>query len=169
MKRSRLILSGFLSLLILTSGPGYADEQPLLINIKRMSMETALNIAKAAIKECRKQGVQVAVTVIDRGGHAQAVLRDVLAPDVTLTISQQKAYTAMAFNSTTSSLEGRFKSPFSVAKLDGLIMSAGGVPVQVGGSLLGGVGVSGAPSGEVDEKCAKAGVAAVAGDLELAE
>jgi uncharacterized protein GlcG (DUF336 family) len=146
-----------------------AEDQPLLINIKRMSMETALRIAQAAIKECRKQGVQVAVTVIDRGGHAQAVLRDVLAPDVTLTISKQKAYTAMAFNATTSSLEGRFKSPFSVGKVEGLVMSPGGVPIQVGGTLLGGVGVSGAPSGEVDEKCAKAGVDDVAGDLELAE
>lgn len=144
-------------------------EQPLIVNIKRMSMETALRIAQAAIKECRKQGVQVAVTVVDRGGRNQVVLRDVLAPDVTLPISHQKAYTAMSFNSATSALEGRFKSPFSVGKVDGLVMSAGGVPVQIGGSILGGVGVSGAPSGETDEKCARAGVAEVAGDLELAE
>ncbi len=146
-----------------------AEEQPLLVNIKRMSMETAQRIAVAAIKQCRKEGVQIAVTVVDRGGHAQAVLRDVLAPDVTLKISKQKAYTAMAFNSATSSLEGRFKSPFSVGKVQGLVMSAGGVPIQVGGSIVGGVGVSGAPSGETDEKCARAGVEEVSGDLELAE
>lgn len=167
-KRSGLVF-GVMTLFLFSAQVIAADDQPLMINIKKMSMETALNIAQAAIKACRKQGVQVAVTVIDRGGHAQAVLRDVLAPDITLTISKQKAYTAMAFNSTTSSLEGRFKSPFSVAKVDGLIMSAGGVPIQVGGTLLGGVGVSGAPSGKVDESCAKAGIDAVAGDLELAE
>lgn len=146
-----------------------AEEQPLLVNIKRMSMETALKVAQAAIKECRKQGVQIAVTVVDRGGHAQAVLRDVLAMDITLKISQQKAHTAMAFNSATSSLEGRFKSPFSVGKIQGLVMSAGGVPIHAGGSIIGGVGVSGAPSGETDEKCAKAGVEAVSDELELAE
>lgn len=146
-----------------------ADEQPLVVNIKRMSMEVALRIAQASIQECRKEGVQVAVTVVDRGGRNQVVLRDVLAPDVTLTISHQKAYTAMSFTAATSALEGRFKSPFSVAKVDGLVMSAGGVPVLVGGNIYGAVGVSGAPSGETDEKCAKAGVAAVIGDLELAE
>ena len=47
-------------------------------------------------------------------------------------------------------------------------MSAGGAVVQVGGALVGGVGVSGAPSGETDEECAKAGVAAVQDDLEMA-
>ena len=49
----------------------------------------------------------------------------------------------------------------------GIIMSAGGVPIQVGGSLVGAVGVSGAPSGETDEQCAQAGVDAVLDDLEM--
>lgn len=168
MKNNRVVIF-ILCMFGLSNVVNAADEQPLLINIKRMSMETALRIAQAAIKECRKQGVQVGVSVVDRGGHNQAVLRDVLAPDVTLRISHQKAYTAMAFNSATSSLEGRFKSPFSVGKVQGLVMSAGGVPIEVGGSIVGGVGVSGAPSGETDEKCAKAGVDEVSGDLELAE
>lgn len=143
------------------------DSQPMTVNIKRMSMETALAIAKAAIVQCRKEGVQVAVTVVDRSGHAQVVLRDVLAMDLTLTISQQKAYTAMSFNTVTSELAQRFKSPVSVAKVDNVLPAAGGVPVQAGGTILGGVGVSGAPSGTTDEKCAQAGVAAVRADLEL--
>ena len=96
-------------------------------------------------------------------------MRDVLAMDITIPISKMKAHTAMAFNSATSALEGRFKGPYSVPKLDGLIISAGGVPVHAAGSIIGGVGVSGAPSGETDESCAKAGVAAVSGDLEMAE
>ncbi len=143
------------------------SDQPVLVNLKRMSMETALKIAQAAIEQCRKEGVQAAVTVVDRGGHPQVVLRDVLAPDITVPISRQKAHTALAFNTSTSALEGRFKSPFSVGKLDGLIMSAGGVPVHAGGQVIGGVGVSGAPSGATDEKCAAAGVEAVTADLEM--
>ena len=49
----------------------------------------------------------------------------------------------------------------------GVVMSAGGVPIEVGGSLLGGVGVSGAPTGETDQECAQAGVEAVQTDLEM--
>jgi uncharacterized protein GlcG (DUF336 family) len=144
-----------------------AEEQPVMIDVKRLSMESALQIAQAAIKQCRKEGVQVAVTVIDRGGHIQAVLRDVLAMDLTLTISQQKAYTAMSFNTPTSAMDSRFTKPFSVGKIDGLVFSAGGLPITAGGSILGGVGVSGAPSGETDEKCAQAGLDAIRADLEM--
>ena len=75
----------------------------------------------------------------------------------------------MAFNSATSALEGRFTSPFSVGKVEGLVMSAGGIPVQAGGTIVAGIGVSGAPSGTTDEACARAGLAAVQDDLEMAE
>jgi len=156
----------------LTSSPTLASElaeQPVMVTIKRLSLESALAIAKATIDQCRKEGVQVAVTVVDRGGHPQAILRDVLAPDITLTISKQKAYTAMAFNSATSALEGRVTAPYAFAKVDGLVMSAGGLPISAGGSLVGGVGVSGAPSGKLDESCAQAGIDAVRADLEMAE
>ena len=142
-------------------------EEPLTLAVKRLKMETALRIAQAAIAQCRKEGVQIAVTVVDRSGHAQVVLRDVLAMDITLPISKQKAHTAMAFNAALSTMEDRFTKPFQVAKIDGLVISAGGIPINIGGSILGGIGVSGAPSGKTDEKCAKAGLAAVSEDLEM--
>lgn len=142
-----------------------AADQPLTVNLPRLSMETALRVAQATVAACRKEGVQVAATVVDRGGHPQVVLRDVLAPDLTLTISRQKAYTAMSFNTATSELSDRAESPLALT--DGLAMFAGGVPIQAGGVLVGAVGVSGAPSGETDEKCARAGVAAVQDDLDL--
>ncbi|HEB57717.1 MAG TPA: heme-binding protein [Gammaproteobacteria bacterium] len=147
--------------------PAWADEAPLTINIKRLSMDTALRMAQAAIAQCRKEGVQIAVTVVDRGGHPQVVLRDVLAMDITLPISQQKAHTAMAFNTPLSQLEDRFTRPFQVGKLDGLIVAAGGLPINIGGNILGGIGVSGAPSGITDEKCAQAGIDSVRDDLEM--
>ena len=148
------------------SNSSFAEES-LTLSVKRLKMETALRIAQAAIKQCRKEGVQIAVTVVDRSGHAQVVLRDVLAMDITLPISKQKAHTAMAFNADLSTIEDRFTKPFQVAKLDGLIISAGGIPINIGGAILGGIGVSGAPSGVTDEKCAKAGLAAVSEDLEM--
>lgn len=146
-----------------------ADEKeaPVTLPIKRLTMDYALKMAHAAIDACRKQGMNVAVTVVDRGGHPQVVLRDTLAMDLTLTISRQKAYTAMSFNSPTSQLEGRFKGAYQVPKVKGLVVSAGGLPITAAGSILGGIGVSGSPSGEVDEKCAKAGLDAISTDLEM--
>ena len=156
-----------LTLMFSLSTVSYAADESMTISTKRMKMETALRIAQAAIKACRKEGVQIAVTVVDRSGHEQVVLRDVLAMDITLMISKQKAHTAMAFNSALSQMENRITNPFQVAKIDGLVMSAGGIPINIGGSILGGIGVSGAPSGEVDEKCAMAGLDAVREDLEM--
>ena len=155
------------TLALLISSQSVVADDSLTVEIKRLKMDTALKIAQAAIKQCRKEGVQIAVTVVDRGGHAQAVLRDTLAMDITLPISKQKAHTAMSFNAPLSQLEDRFTKPFQVAKLDGLIVGAGGIPINIGGNIMGGIGVSGAPSGKTDEKCAVAGLEAVRQDLEL--
>lgn len=141
--------------------------QPLTVNIKRLSLDTAMRIGKAAIDKCRAEGVQISVTVVDRGGHEQVVLRDVLAMPISTPISKKKAYTAMTFNSPTSQLEDRFKGAYSVPKVDELIIASGGIPINIGGNIMGGIGVSGAPSGKTDEICAQAGFAAVSDDLEM--
>lgn len=141
--------------------------QPLTVNIKRLSLDTALRIGNAAIAKCRKEGVQVTVTVVDRGGDAQVVLRDTLAMDVSIPISMKKAYTAMEFNSPTSAMEDRFKGAYNVPKIAELVISAGGIPINIAGNIMGGIGVSGAPSGMTDEACAQAGLAAVQDDLEM--
>lgn len=168
MKKNSLLAVGCAALMALAPlGAARAEEAPL-VNIKRLSMEMALKAAQAAVAQCRKEGVQIAVTVMDRGGHPQVVLRDVLAADLTLTISRQKAYTALSFNNATSAMEKRFTAPFSVGKVEGLVFSAGGLPITAGGTIVGGIGVSGAPSGLTDEKCARAGVDAITADLEMA-
>lgn len=144
-----------------------ADEQPVLVPIQRLSLDMALKAGQAAIAQCRKEGVQVAVTIVDRGGHPQLVLRDVLAMDLTLPISRDKAYTAMSFNSPTKALEKRLEQANSIGKTQGVIAAAGGLPITAGGTLIGGIGVSGAPSGLTDEKCAQAGINAISADLEM--
>jgi uncharacterized protein GlcG (DUF336 family) len=65
-------------------------------------------------------------------------------------------------------MAGRFTHPFSVGKVEGLVFSAGGLPIEAAGNIVGAVGVSGAPTGEQDEACAKAGLNAIAMDLETA-
>ncbi len=142
-----------------------ADEAPRTVNIKRLSLETAQEIAQGAVAACRKEGIQIGVTVVDRDGVIQAVLRDTIAAPITVRISRQKAFTAVNFNAATSQLASRANTP--IGRVKGLVMSTGGLPIQAGGMLLGGVGVSGAPSGETDEACAQAGIDKVLDDLEM--
>ena len=166
MKKS-LFGAALLGVAALTAVPAHADEEAMVVSVQRLTMETAMAIAKGAIDACRAKGIQIGVTVVDRGGNAQVMLRDVLAPDLTIDISHKKAYTAMSFMAATSALVGRFPGAYGVGKQEGLMISAGGVPIDAGGVFLGGVGVSGAPGGDIDEECAKAGVEAVAADLEM--
>lgn len=170
MKSRVYVLIMLLSAFLVLAMPASANTEPaqaLLINTKRFSMEAALRMGKAALEKCRREGVQVAVTVVDRSGREQIVLRDTLAMDIAVPISKKKAVTAMAFNSPTSELMQRFSGAYGVPKLDELMISPGGVPIVVAGNILGGIGVSGAPSGLTDEACAKAGLTAILDDLEM--
>ncbi len=141
-------------------------EDPLAIEVKRLSMDTALEIAQATVAACREKGIQIGVTVVDRDGVVQVQLRDTIAAPITVPISFKKAYTAVNFNANTSALAERADTP--IGRQDFLVMSAGGATVSAGGALIGGVGVSGAPAGQTDEECAEAGIAAVRDDLEMA-
>ena len=155
---------GSLYLVLLQLSNVSSAEQPVVVNIKRLSLDTALTMAQATIEQCRKEGVQITVTIIDRGARPQVVLRDVLAMDLSVKISMDKAYTAMSFNMPTSEFAKRSNS---FPQYDGIFAGAGGLPITAGGNILGGIGVSGAPSGETDEKCAKAGLDAIMADLEM--
>ena len=161
-----IIPSLMMSCLLSLGVQANAEEAAPTVNLKRLSLETANRVALGAIEACRKEGIQIGVTVVDRDGTVQAVMRDTIAAQITVPISRMKAFTAVNFNAATSALTSRADSP--IGRIDGLVMSAGGLPIQAGGQLLGGVGVSGAPSGETDERCAQAGVDQVMDDLEMA-
>lgn len=150
------------------AAPALAAETPVIVKIPRLTLEAAEKLAHATVMACRKEGIQVGVTVVDRGGLPMVVLRDTLAPPVTLEVSRQKAYTAVNFNAPLSQLEDRFTKPFSVGKVDGLVFSAGGLPIEAAGNIVGAVGVSGAPTGAQDEACARAGLDAIQMDLDMA-
>lgn len=141
-------------------------EDPMVVNVSRITMDVANTIAVNAIKACREKGIPISVTVVDRNGIVQAQLRDTIAPPVSLGISQKKAYTAVMFNVKGSELSGRANSPLQTMG-EGLAFMAGSTPIQAGGKLYGAVGVSGAPDGMDDEACAIAGVESVLGDLEM--
>ena len=138
--------------------------------IKLMTPETALKAAQAALKSCRDAGYQVAVAVVDRMGVAQVMLRDRYAGAHTPRMARAKAYTAVSFRSNTSELAEATqagKPASGVRDLPGIVALGGGLMIQASGSLLGAIGVSGAPGGEADDKCAAAGIAAIREDIEF--
>ncbi|MDH5536182.1 MAG: heme-binding protein, partial [Betaproteobacteria bacterium] len=132
--------------------------------VKMMTPETALVAAQAALKKCRADGYQVAVAVVDRGGVTQVVLRDRFAGPHTPDMAVAKAWTAMTFRTHTTDLarESQAGRPMSgIRQRPGVAAVGGGLLIEGAGVLLGGIGVSGAPGGDRDDECARAGIAAI--------
>lgn len=153
-----------LGVLLLTSASSLA-ERPLMVQVPQLTLDTALHIAENALLSCRHKGFSVAVTLLDRGGHAQVVLRDTFTPDLALAISRDKAYTALSFDLPTSSLGQRAYSP--LGHMPHMAMFPGGLPIHAGGTLVGAIGVSGAPSGIIDASCAEIGIDSLQTDLDM--
>jgi len=147
-----------------------ARAQDALVTFKFLSPDLALELAQATLADCRKRGFQVAVTVVDRFGVPQVMLRDRFAGPHTPRTAIGKAWTAVSFRTNTTELVGATQpgSPQAgVRSLPRAVILGGGVMVEAGGALVGGVGVSGAPGGEADDACAKAGIAAVRDKLDF--
>lgn len=135
-----------------------------------LTPETALKATVAALEECRKRDYQVAVAVVDRSGTAQAMLRDRFAGPHTVSTAINKGYTAISFRVDTLELAKQTQSglPSSGAReIPNVVAVGGGVLIQAGGATLAAIGVSGAPSGEADDACAKAGIAAIRDEIDF--
>ena len=145
-----LVLLGFCALAAHAADSTY--------NVKLLTPETALKAAQAALKKCRDSGYQATVAVVDRMGVVQVLLRDRFAGPHTVDMASAKAYTAVSFRTNTTDL--------AEATQPGRPQS-GGLLIEAGGSLLGAIGVSGAPGGREDDACAAAGIAAIREDIEL--
>jgi len=147
-----------------------ARAQDALVTYKSLSPETALDLARAALAECRKRGFQAAVAVSDRFGVPQVMLRDRFAGPHTTRTAVDKAWTAVTFRTNTADLIAISQPGMPQAGLRQLpraVILGGGIVVEAGGSLVGAVGVSGAPGGDADDACAKAGIEAVRDKLDF--
>ena len=164
----RLFACTLITYLAIFSLEARAEEQALILKRPVLTMDAADKIAHATINACRKQGINVTVTVIGRNGQILSVLRDTLAMDVTLDLSRLKAVTALSMNSVTGTLAGRYNRPGALENYNGLLFMPGGAPINAAGAILGAVGVSGAPDSKTDEQCALEGIKAVSTDLEMA-
>ncbi|MBN8979961.1 MAG: heme-binding protein [Rhizobiales bacterium] len=153
---------------VLAACPAFA--QDATITYKSLGPELALDLAKATFADCQKKGFQVAVVVTDRFGNPLVMLRDRFAGTHTPTTAQGKAWTAASFRTNTLELAAMSQpgSPQSgLRNLPNVVMIGGGIPVEAAGTMVGAVGVSGAPGGDADEACAKAGVSAVKDKLDF--
>ncbi|MBR9971857.1 GlcG/HbpS family heme-binding protein [Magnetospirillum sulfuroxidans] len=129
-----------------------------------LTPEAALKAAQAAMDSCRKNGWQVAVSVVDRGGNVQALLRDRYAGPHTVGVATGKAWTAVSFRTNTTdlvALTGPGMAQAGLRTVPGATVLGGGLKIEAAGALIAGIGVSGAPGGESDDICAKAGLAAI--------
>ena len=154
--------------LLLLSAP--VSAQDALVSYKSLSPEVALDLARAALASCRERGFQVAVAVVDRFGVTQVLLRDRFAGAPTVATATGKAWTAASFRISTGELAAMTQPgtpQAGIRALPGVVALGGGLMVEAGGSILGGVGISGAPGGEADETCAKAGIEAVRDKIEF--
>ncbi len=150
--------------------PSQAAEPEPTYSVRTLTPETSLKAAQAAIKKCRDSGYQVAVALVDRSGLTQVVLRDRYAGAHTPDTAAGKAWTAVSFRASTGEMARETqagKAASGIRHLPRVVMVGGGMLIEGGGTILGGIGVSGAPGGELDETCAKAGIEAIRDALEF--
>ena len=155
---------GTLAGLALTAGPALAQPSPLPTE-PVLPLDLAEEAAAAAVAACEADGFPVSAAVVDRGGNLKALLRADGAGAVTPDSSFKKAYTAASVGESTGELARLVVEMPEVAGLNFLnentLILAGGLPIEIGGELVGGIGVGGAPGGPLDEACARAGLQSI--------
>ena len=161
-------LTGILAGLLLGTGAASAQDGEFVTH-RTMAPELAFDLAVESLKACRSEGYQVAVAVVDRFGIVQVVLRDRFAGAHTPETARRKAWTAVSFRTSTMELAELTQpgQPQSGTRhIADALMLGGGLTIQSGGAIVGGIGISGAPGGTLDENCAKAAMETLADRLE---
>ena len=143
--------------LALTAAPVSAQQRPDYGT--PVTTDQAKKIAAGVVAECKKNKWNVAVAVVDTGGHLVYFERIDNTQTASMDIAIMKARAAATYRRPTRAFANAIaKSGPAVMTLPGAIASPGGEPIMVGGKVTGGVGVSGV-TGDQDEQCAKAGLA----------
>lgn len=160
--RLRLAATAIVSIYACTAPAGAQ-----LLSHKDLSASIAMTIAQTAIETCKANGYAVSVTVVGRNGETVVQVRGDNTPPHTMENSFRKAYTARTLRTPSGALAERLKTeptlPF--IHLSNIIAFQGALPIKIGDETIGAAGVSGAPGGEKDEACAKAGIDKVADQL----
>ena len=139
-----------------------ADELP---KESVLSLGVANKAIQAALEACKKDGYRVSVSVVDRAGVLRAMGRADGAGPHTVESSRKKAYTAASVRRPTSELADlitKIPSLQSLRDMNGdILILGGGLPIEIGGEVVGGIGVGGAPGTHLDDACAQDGLDAI--------
>jgi uncharacterized protein GlcG (DUF336 family) len=139
-----------------------ADELP---KESLLPLAMAGKAAQAAIEACKKDGYRVSVSIVDRAGVLRTMARADGAGSHTVESSRKKAYTAASLRRPTTELAELIAKVPTLQALgemnDEILILGGGLPIEIGGEVVGGIGVGGAPGAHLDDACAQAGLDAV--------
>lgn len=130
-----------------------------------LPINMAMQAAQAAMQACSNEGHNVSVAIVARSGVTKVIVRADNAGPHTVGSSTGKAFTSASLGRDTTSLAnfiGAKPENGGLRDMDSrLVIQAGGLPIKMVGALVGGIGVGGAPSGAIDEACARAGLDAI--------
>lgn len=130
-----------------------------------LPLNMALTAANTALDACAAEGHNVSVAIVARSGNTSVILRADNAGPHTVGSSTGKAFTSASMGRDTAGLAGFIggnPQNDGLRDMDSrLVIQAGGLPIRFGGALVGGIGVGGAPSGDIDATCAQAGLTAI--------
>lgn len=171
-RRWKCLFQTSVAVALLTLGLASSGGRPAVAELPSrpvLPMELAREAASTAVAACAEKGYRVSAAVVDDGGLLKAQLRADGAGPHTLDSSRRKAYTALSLRHPTSALVRIVRETpdaFALGQMNAeILILGGGLPVHAGGHLIGGIGVGGAPGGDKDEACAKAGLEAIRGRL----
>jgi len=127
-----------------------------------LPLSLAGKAASAALDKCAQDGYRVSVAVVDRAGILRSFMRADAAGPHTVESSQKKAYTAASMRGPTANVAELIAKTPAVQGLqhmnDKILFLGGGLPIEIAGEVVGGIGVGGAPGGHLDAACAQAGL-----------
>ena len=135
-----------------------------LLSQKNLSASMALTIAQTTIDTCKANGYAVSATVVGRNGEVLVQVRGDGTGPHTMENSMRKAYTSRTFRIPSGDMVKRLKDnpQLGLIHLTNVIANQGALPIKVGEETIGAAGASGAPGGEKDEACVKAGIEKIA-------
>lgn len=158
---SRLIIATAFVMLMPYTVPA-ADELP---KEAVLPMGLAGKAIQASLDACHKDGYRVSVSIVDRAGVLRAMARADGAGPHTVDSSKKKAYTAVSLRRPTTELAELINKVPTLQALrevnDQMLMLGGGLPIEIGGEVVGGIGVGGTPGAYLDDACAQAGLDAI--------
>ncbi len=130
-----------------------------------LPLSLAQQAAAAALAKCENGGYKVSVAVVDRGGNLKVLLRGNGAGPHTVDSSSRKAYTSASLRRSTEHLAQLMTKFPSIQGLrdmnEKILILGGGLPIEMQGEVVGGIGVGGAPGAHLDETCAAAGLQSI--------